>query len=289
MAFGFPSLLEDFLVTDASFGAAYDAVSSEERAVIKTAVARMAAVLESAGHISRHSVTVARQGFTLYKRTRPVPWTMVLWDAAYAGPTRVLAALMPAMLAGVPNILACRVLPGANGKGGKDGPGVFPAPLLAALELAGQELAAECVSGVALDVVEACCEADARGRLVCLGRAAVLDEVCRAAASFGVPAYRMAAPVRIGIAASSFSGPVLNDHLLLAHPDAALVSCEGNAAEGGFSAVFCAEERVADFLGSAPLVLSPGNEGYWIWPGLGVGFFRETSTGISEPAADERD
>ena len=281
MSFAFPILLDDVLVADAAFGAAYDAVSSEERAVIKAAVARMVTVQEKAEALSRHSVTVVRQGFALHERTCPVSWVIVLWDAAYAGPTRVLAALLPAMLAGVPNILACRV----------GGSGAFPAPLLAALELAGQELVAECAPGVALDIVKACCEADGRGRVVCLGQETVFDEVVRLAASFGVPAYHMASPVRIGVAASSFSGSVQDTYLRFVHPDGILVPFEEDAANGTFSAVFCAEEHMMDFLGNAPLILSPGNEGYWAWPGLGTVFFRETSMGLSGVAAedDERD
>ena len=281
MSFAFPVSLDEFLVADAAFGAAYDAVSPEERAVIKAAVARMAIVQEKAEALSRYSVTMVRQGFTLHERTCPVSWTVVLWDAAYAGPTRVLAALMPAMLAGVPNILACRI--GDHGE--------FPAPLLAALELAGQELVAECAPGVALDIVRACCEADGRGRVVCLGQEAVLGEAVRLAASFGVPAYHMASPVRVGIAASSFSEPMQDTYIRFVHPDGALVPFEEDAVNGIFSAVFCAEEHVVNFLGSAPLILSPGNEGYWAWPGLGTVFFRETSMGLSGVAAedDERD
>lgn len=279
MPFAFPDLIERHLVTDAAFGAAYDAVSPEERAVLKTAIARMAASPTKAAPILRHSVTMTRQGVSLHEQNRPAPWALVLWDAAHAGPTRILAALMPAMLAGVPNILVCRVTADESGKTEPSGP--FPLPLLTALELAGQELAAECDSGTALHLVNACCEADPHGRLVLLGSAAVLDDAARVAASFGVPAYRNAAPVRIGVAASSFSGPVGDDALRFVHPDADLVSFAGDAAPGGFSAVFCAGDRVADFLGTAPLVLSPGNEGYWAWPALDAGFFRETNTGLS--------
>ena len=272
MAFAFPGLIDASLVADAAFGGAYDALAPEERAVIKTAIARMVAGEAPPHDTGVHGVRTLRQGFSLHAATHPAPWALVLWDSAYAGPTRVLAALLPAMLAGVPNILACRVAGGGR---------VFPRPLLAALELAGQELVADCGPETAATLAARCCGDNAAGRLVLLGRETVFDQIARVAAEHGTPALRYAAPVRIGIAASSFAAPVLDDHLRLAHPDAALVPFEGDAARGQFSAIFCSAESVPAYLGAAPLALCPGNEAYWAWPGLSSGFFRETDLGIS--------
>ncbi|MCC8193064.1 MAG: histidinol dehydrogenase [Deltaproteobacteria bacterium] len=272
MAFAFPDRINDRLVPDDVFAEAYDVLTPGERAVIKTAIARMAAVRGVAHSASRRAATDMRQGFSLHESRGPVAWTVVLWDEAYAGPARVLAALVPAMLAGVPDILTCRVV--------RDGT-PFPKPVLAALELAGQELAAECGPEDALDLAAHCCGQNARGRLILLGRDAVYADIGRIAAERDTPLLRYGAPVRIGIAASTFAAPVSNDSLRLAHPDAALVPFEGDAAQGAFSAVFCAEAAVPGYLGSAPLVLTPGNEAYWSWPGLSRNFFVETDWAVS--------
>ena len=45
--------------------------------------------------------------------------------------------------------------------------------------------------------------------------------------------------------------------------------------------VSSAEGSAAEYLEAAPLVLCPGNEAYWAWPGLGRDFYRETSLGLS--------
>lgn len=272
MAFAFPGMVENRLVADGAFAEAYDAVTPEERAVVKTAIARMAAACGPAEAMETHSVTAAREGFRLHAHSRPAPWAVILWDGAYAGPTRVLAALVPAMLAGVPDILACRV-----GNGGE-----FPKPLLAAMELAGQELVADCSPEEAADIAAHCGAADSNGRLVLLGRNAAFDRIAAAALERGTEVRRYAAPVRIGVAASSFTTPTLDDFLRFVHPDAALVPFEGNAAQGNFSAVYCAEDTVTEYLGLSPLVLCPGNEGFWRWPGVNRDFYRADSLGISD-------
>lgn len=274
MAFTFPGDCDANLVADAAFAAAYDALAPEERAAVKTAVARMAAIHGTEDAVTGRSSHVMRQGFRLHAASRPASWAMVLWDGAYAGPTRVLAALVPAMLAGVPNVLACRIR--------RDG-APFPGPLLAALELAGQELVMDASPEDAAGFVARCCDTDPRGRLVLLGRDPVFETLSRLAAERGTLALRYAAPVRIGIpAAPPLPGarPASGEALCFAQPDAALVPFEGDAPPEGLAAIFCAEGSAPAYLDAAPLVLCPGNEAYWAWPGLGRDFYRETSHGL---------
>lgn len=271
MAFSLPASLDARLVADAVFSRAYDALVPEERAVIKTAIARMAAVCGAEDVVAGQCAVSMRQGFRLHRSFRPASWAVVLWDGAYAGPGRVLAALLPAILAGVSPVVACRVRGDAS---------PFPEALLAALELAGQELVADAGPEEAVAFVEACCKADPRGRLVLLGRDPAFGDICRFAAEYGTPALWYAAPVRIGIAAASFATPLSHDHLRFAQPDAEVIPFEGDVSQGNCTAVFCAEEAVPAYCDAVPLVLSPGNEAYWAWPGLGRGFFRESGQGI---------
>lgn len=275
MTFSFPHWLDAHLVTDSAFGAAYDALTPQQRACIKTGIARMAAV-EDGGHpAAEQSHRSMRQGFSLHAQTRPADWAVIMWDSARAGASRILAALLPAMLAGVPNILAC--CPAEDGR-------AVPGPILAALELAGQELVAVLPPEDILTLVAHCCESGTSsqiaGRLVLLGAHPVLGDAARIAAGRDTPCRRMAMRTRVGIEASLFAKPALSEYLTFMHPDASLASFEGDAAEGGFSALFCAPERAAGYLGAAPLVLSPGNEGFWRWPGIDAAFFRETSLSI---------
>lgn len=270
MAFAFPDMVDARQVADDAFAAAYDSLAAGERAVVKAGIARMAAVAGDAAPVETSSTTCMRQGFYLHEQSRPASWAAIFLDEGFASPARLLAALLPAILAGVPEILVCRTADG----------GEFPAPLLAALELAGQETVVQCSPDEILTLLAECCNADSRGRLVFLGGASVFDRAAAMARENGTPVRHFAGPVRIGIAASSFGEPVCNDHLRFAHPDAAFVSFEGDAAKGDFAAVFCANEAVPGFLGSAPLVLTPDNEAFWHWPGVDTAFYRARSLGV---------
>ena len=276
MAFAFPCWIDNFLVADDVFAQAYDACSPEQRAVFKTAIARTAAVCGVGDARVFQSQSRMRQGFSCHSLSHPAPWVVLVWDGAYASPARVLAALVPAMLAGVPNILACRVV--------RDGT-PFPQSILAALELAGQERVMECRPEDVQTLVAACCGTDARGRLILLGRDDVFGDVSSLAAEMGTLTLRYGAAVRIGLALPSSAEPLSEASLRFAHPDAAFEPFTENAT-GRFSAVFCAPAAVQENLNAAPLVLSPGEEGYWAWNGLSLGFFMETAQGIASGEAD---
>jgi len=277
MAFAFPDQTDDLLVADAAFAAAYDTCTAEERAAVKTAIARTAAACGGAEDVSHQTRVRMRQGFSLYKVSRPASWTVILLDSTQASPARMLAALVPAILAGVPDIVVCRVV--------QDGT-PFPQGLLAALELAGQELVMECGPKEALSLVAHCCKTDTHGRLVLLGQDDIFGDVAHIAAEWDAPLLRYGAAIRIGIAASSFAAPVSDAILRFAHPDADLTRVDVDIAQDAFSAVFCAETAVQQYLGMTSLVLSPGNEAYWIWRGLSRSFFTETIQGVSSGDAD---
>lgn len=276
MPFSFPDWLEARLVSDAAFGNAYDALAPEVRAHIKTAIARIAAVCGSPDALQNRSARFMRQGFQFYEATRPVDWAVVFWDGEYAGPTRILAALLPALLAGVPNVLACRVAP-KNSES-------FPPAVLASLELAGQESAAELSPEEAVALAEHCCRSPWRGRVALLGGASYLAPVALAAQNAGTLLRHKTENVRIAIDAGSLPGDYVTEPhgmLRFAQPDAAFALVppqkERGAAETGFSAVLCGENAARNLLCRFPLVLTPGHEACWIWSDMDMAFYQETS------------
>ncbi|MDR3073476.1 MAG: hypothetical protein LBV01_01965 [Deltaproteobacteria bacterium] len=278
----FPPSLEPHLLPDAAFAGAYDALTPEERAHIKTAIARFIAATASCGcpeaPVAR-SVKTLRQGFCLHEHLRPADWAIIAWDADYAGPTRILAALLPAILAGVPAVLACRVV--AEGISSP-----FPPAVLAALELAGQELVAVCSPQEALALVRASCGMAGSGRIALLGGDESLDRLAEAAREKGAPCRRLGGTVRIGLDSSSLPPALLGAKALrFAHPDAAFVTLP-SAEEGGLSAVFCGREAVSGYMETTPLALTPGQEACWIWPDLDAAFFQEKARGFC-PGPDD--
>lgn len=121
----FPAWLDQRLVSDFRFARAYNALGDERRALIKGLVARHYG-LQHCGP-QRSDTTEA---FGLFDRRlvrRPLPFVLLLVDAVFVAPALMLAALLPALCARVPQVLVARL-----GKGAPDA-------LLVACELSGQE------------------------------------------------------------------------------------------------------------------------------------------------------
>lgn len=257
-------------IADDAFASAYDALAPEERALIKTAVARIVGALASCSCpevsvvSSRKSM---RQGVSLYEETRPADWAAILWDGAYGGWPRILAALLPAILAGVPDCLACRV-----GAAPSDGP--LPDAVLAAMELAGQELVADVSLDDAFSLLTESAERGLAGRVVLLGADAGFDALAAKAARLGLFVRREAAPVRIAVEEGLSSSA-----LRFAHQDAVFVPHD--EAGGPFAAMYCGPERFAGRIVRSPLVLTPGQESFWVWQDIDMAFFQETSRALA--------
>ncbi|CAK7068914.1 MAG: hypothetical protein DELT_01787 [Desulfovibrio sp.] len=273
MEFAFPARFAERYLPDDAFAEAYDTLAPEERAQIKTAITRNIAVQtacacpETGASVSRKTM---RQGFVIHEETRAADWAAVFWDASYTGWTRILAALLPAVLAGVPNILACQIDSGQA----DSGRAVVPPAVLAAMELAGQETVAVMASEEALAFLEECAAQNAAGRVVLLGEDTALDDMAAAAARLGVSSRRYAKPLRIA-AEVGLNASVLQ----FAHPDVAFLPHDEMYAP--FSAVFCEEEFLESHAGRAPLVLTPGQEAFWVWDDLAVAFYQERTRALA--------
>lgn len=270
MEFVFPPQFVSRYLTDAYFAEAYDALAPEERAQIKTAIARTIAVLTSCGcpesGVSSSRKTM-RQGFSFHEHIRPAEWAVIFWDGSYLGWTRILAAILPAILAGVPNIMACRVGAEPPSEG-------MPSAILAAMELAGQELVADMSVEEALSLLDESAGQGFPGRVVLLGADECLDGLAAKASRLGLPVRREATPVRIAVEVG-LSSSVLQ----FAHPD--IVFLPHDEMYAPFSAVLCEEAIFDDHIGRAPLVLTPGQEAFWAWQDIGVAFFQEKSQALS--------
>ena len=201
-----PARLEAHGIDDTVFEHAYEAVGAENRAALKHGIAVLHAYWGER-EASRLRTRVFRQGFCVEEEDAPAPYALLVCSAAYAHPARLLAALMPAVLAGVPLILPCFV-PEAEGaerhlsaqvvaaglspaKGvlfGDEPANYLPAaPLLAALELSGVEGAYALAEEDPLEALEYLRDSRGRGRVLLLGPVAAADALLVRAARLGVP------------------------------------------------------------------------------------------------------
>ena len=171
-----PDWLEERAVDDAVFEKAYEALGAEGRARFKHALATLHAFWGERDEHRRESRDF-RQGFRVDGEDSPAPYALFFCDAEYDHPELLLAALMPAVLAGCPLILPCFIPTKAD-----------PAtPLLAALELAGVEGAFRLSPLEAAKLSAELGETRRRGRVVVLGRPSVTDVVILDATRRDIP------------------------------------------------------------------------------------------------------
>ena len=96
--FSCPEWLETHALGDDRMGRAYESLSAESRAVLKTCIARLHQIWgESQDRVLQ--LGCPRQGFCLEREDHPAEVAVFVCAADYRHPTAFLAALMPAVLA----------------------------------------------------------------------------------------------------------------------------------------------------------------------------------------------
>lgn len=271
----FPSWIAKSLVADAVFGRAYARVPDHGRALLKTALARSWETSAPSETVASRTEKALRSGLRAVTSSAPRPGLVLLLDPAETSPARLLAALAPALAAGIPEVLAVRL-------GGRGNP---PASLLVALELAGVErlallpkeqgpklfehLAGHAPACLVLALGSVPGPAAWRGRLerplgLWLDKSGDLD----------LEAVRFAQPDAVleawGPGTRSLTGPVVRRS-----------GTFETFLRQGYAALYAPRTRHEACLGRAPLVLGPGCESCWLWPDLAADLFLERSTGWS--------
>jgi len=296
-------------VDDGVFAVAYEATGDVDRARLKTCIARLhvlygqaslwGAVGPGAGdELERRIATRWRQGFTSLEHASPCAWTLLCVDASWASGPRLLAALLPALFAGVGSVAVLRV----------GGGGAWPPQVLAALELAGVETVADADPAAVPALLESLAASGGSGgttgRLLLLGEHP--DQLAALARPHGVPVWRDTLPPTIGIASC---GDDINESdrpnraaLRAAHPDATFVDVPAlpestshaappapPASLAHLSAVACAPAHAGGWLAHAGLVLGPGHEWCWMHPALTPAWFARRSVALlpAPPPSDD--
>lgn len=301
------SYLPDFALEhaqdDSAFAAAYDVVSAEQRAWLKTAIARLHIWYGENKTASIDRVAAWRQGFISEERVEPLSWALVALEPDFRSPSRLLAAILPPLLAGVEQVLVARV------HDGRKDHKPWPARLLTACELAGQELALDLTREQMGALAKTLAEDSGAGLVLSLEEGRDPDNPAVAwlpveARKAGVAVWRPRWDGRIGIWA-----PARADWnweaLAWSHPDAEL-EVWGAKRKGLPKAVTMRKGNIGDFLGQSycaafvpsdgqaealdgiPLVLGPGHEGCWLWPDLEAGLCRRRCVAWTSPVDSDQ-
>lgn len=252
----FPEWLDAFVVDDEQFGTAYDTVPDNRRAWLKTTIARLHVLYGTPQVMWGRQENHWRQGHISIAETRPVDWTTVVVDSEYASGVRLLAAAMMPLLSGVENILVVFI-----------GNTPITPEALAALELAGVELAVHVDAEKASALLSELAETQGAGRILALGATAREVVSCIGSGVCGLSSWLEPVFSSIGIV----EGTALDRDLLSwAHPDMNIVDVtEDDLASLSAVAAVCCEADVVDNVpDTVPVSLGAGQEGCWIWPEL---------------------
>lgn len=279
-----PAWLEAMRPDDRLAASAYENTPAPLRALLKSAIAFHFQFWGEMPTEQTQGVRNPAAGFAWQRAERPVPWTLAVMDPAYASPARLLAALLPAVLAGVDMILV--VCP--------DQP---PAPVQnVALDLAGLEnlyvVPSAGASAPALTDVVRELAAQGEGRLLlfpteCSRFSPLFQTLCETARGLRVRLWQDMPAPRIALVTDDADGKdgedrageaALRDKLQWAHGDAVVQRVSPGAwpAGNGFAACCAARADVFEKVaaGHTPLLLGPGLEACWLHDGVSPLFFR---------------
>lgn len=261
-----PPAMERGKVGDAAFARAYASVPDLDRARIKTGIAAVFAACGGPMPRLRRNEAALGHDLVLTRSDAPLDFAVIVCGPRFASPARLVAAVLPALCARVPEVAAVRV------------GGAWPQELLVALELCGVETACR-LGPRALASVWPQLAAQGSGALV------LLDGAPRPALAACPGIARHDAVTRgKALVADGPEGRLDREALAFAQPDLELVdaaSLAGDApatlakdAISEYDAVYVDDGADPAFAEAASLRLGPGRETFWLWPQLPPEAFR---------------
>lgn len=251
-----PGWLDACRPDDALYADAYEGTPAELRALLKTAIAFAFHRWPPADDEEAASRRSARSGFSHSESSRPAGWAIASLGPGFASPARLLAALVPAVLAGVERMVVVSEAP-------------FSPAVCAALELAGLEdsflLDGEQMPGLYEDMRTLCPE----GRVLAFPGAEgnftpAQQELLHSAALDGMPRLRDLPSPRI--LCLHTPGSFHEESLRWLQPDAEFL----REPAPDIRAAYVPGEASAP--GGLPFVCGPGMEA--CWPGPSPEFYR---------------
>jgi hypothetical protein len=264
--------LRSRLVPERSWAEAFESAPPVLRALCKHNLAALHALFGEAPDREEHSFSRDGKGLRARLRTRPADWALIVFDAKYASAPRLLAAVMPALLARVPFIpVVCT--------GGAARP-----ELLCALELAGREQTYLLDARQGRELLRALVSRGGRGagRLVLLHTGG-LEALRAAALETHVPCWEERRPPVLHVADSEVDMELLR----LAHPDAVFSASPLSGPRDTPPDAVYRSARATETSAAGPLTLAAGMEGVWVHPRLSPDFFREREISLA-PGAEAR-
>lgn len=273
----FPGWIDEFVVDDELFARAYEVIPPHRRALLKTCIAQVFEWYGPSRQTAGREAVSWRGGFDSVRDFAPADYAVVVFDANLVSPVRLLAAVVPALVRGVQNVLAVRL-----------GGGEWPQAMLTGLELAGQDLVVDLSAQQVKGLLEELTAAGANGVVLGVELAQGVFRSLRFPSS-NIDFICLKCDHNSAVWLDE-NEPFDLDALAFSHPDFSFAvhgseltfpSEEfrrgGTDLQGFFESirevVFTPASYVDEALDRARLVLGPGQEGCWVWPQLRPGHF----------------
>ncbi|MDY7000962.1 MAG: hypothetical protein SVS15_04170 [Thermodesulfobacteriota bacterium] len=278
----FPDWTRAFVLKDALFAEAYNHLPAARRAWLKKLIAELYALFGPAPAAQTTKTTLWDAIFYTAETYAPLNFAVLFLDDTVRSPVQAAAAALPAVLSGIPEVIAVRTGTNRN----------KPGDILAAFELCGLETVLGLGEKKARELLKHLA-AQGQGAVLSLGEKISKKAIVAGASSKGLKlwsANRSLCSGDFGLWAERGVSWDF-DVLAWAHPDAR-IAVWGTKAPGfknfysmpgkfedfqktGYRVVLAPEHRIAALWDQAGLVLGPGQEACWAWPELNLEFFRQ--------------
>lgn len=276
--FDFPALLDEWQVTDKDFAAAYEQTGDVRRSWLKKSIAHTFTLTGGRPQPASLLQKDWTDGFTARTYSGPCDWVCLCLGADFVSPVQLCAALVPALVAGVKELVVLREENGAP----------FPASLLTACELSGAETVCQLPASTLLKLIQTRQDAGGSGRILALG---ALEFSGLRPQSQDILFWQAPLSLQMGIVFSDdcnwntsslswahpgqkffFWGTPPAGHLLTLQP--AATTPENFRANALFAPAHLLR-------GQVQLGLAPGHELSWYWPELALSFFLDNRMALS--------
>ncbi len=250
------------LFADEIFAAAYAKIPAVHRALLKTCIARLHAWYTPTGKKQTQTITNWAQGFSSLTLSSPKK-RCLLAAPANIGAATLLAAFVPALCAGVPEITVAFI-----------GQAPCHDATLLALELAGQERVGRLAEK---DFPKLAKQYETSQTCVL-----ALNQTASLLTNFSGTLWSNPDVHRIGVLCTE--NGISLEAVTFAHPDASIIQIEATnqepaqaieqLLEAELHGVFASNSLHPTLIQHIPLLFGLGHEGCWLYPHLDMQFFR---------------
>lgn len=270
-----PDWISRFVVPDQLYEEACAALTWKEKSCLKKCIAALHTWYEHTRYLCTWTRTDFSQGLQAWQQKSPRDWVLIRLDPNLTSPPLVLATILPPVLAGVREVIICR----------DESSGPYPAPLLTALELSGQETVVLC-SGQAEEALRRELSLQSKNGAVCSLSESAWGQT-HSATNLGpssIPEYFLRGPTTGGVWIDA-PGEWDFEVLRFAHPNLKIslwsektwplpvswplhTGSIEDLKQQDYDVLFMPQARLASGFGPTPLIFGPGQEGSFVWPGF---------------------